>query len=51
MTTAEKYEATATYKPDLCSCPSYLPSGDREFLLAICDRCWDKMFPPEDDDE
>jgi len=29
----------------------YLSSGDREFLMSgTCSKCWDKMFPEEDDD-
>jgi len=28
----------------------YLSEDDREFLLTgTCDKCWDKMFPEEDD--
>lgn len=26
-------------------CFSYIPAGEREFLISgICDTCWDKMF-------
>ena len=30
----------------------YLSANEREALISgICPSCWDKMFPPEEDDE
>jgi hypothetical protein len=32
-------------------CFSYLSPAEREFLISgICDRCWDEMFPPENEE-
>ena len=30
----------------------YLSANEREILISgICPTCWDKMFPPEEDEE
>ena len=30
----------------------YLDAGDRELLISqTCNACWDKMFPPEEEEE
>lgn len=33
-------------------CFPYLGPAEREFLISgICSKCWDEMFPPEDEDD
>ncbi len=33
-------------------CFPYLPANEREFLISgICGKCWDEMFPSEDEDD
>jgi len=40
--------AAGAYAQD---CFPELSAGEREFLISgICNECWDKMFPPEDDE-
>ena len=47
----DDYELYCSGEP-VSKCFPYIPAAERErFITGICPDCWDRMFPPEEDDD